>query len=265
MKITVITVTLNKGVKLEKTIKSVLSQTHTDLEYLIIDGFSSDNTLQILEKYKTHLRFISEKDCGIYNAMNKGIKMSTGNYLLFLNAGDYFTSNVSLQLLLTNSNNEDLIYGDILVQENEKYWLKTYPDTLSINYFINDTLPHPATLIKRSLFNQIGLFDEANLIVSDWAFFTDAICKFDVDYRYVNSTTSVFVANGISYLPENAPIIFQEKRRFIKQHYPEFLNNYLQIHSEAMESNYLHKFKLKKLMSLKIAINVIKRQIKKLL
>lgn len=257
MKITVITVCLNRGLEIEKTIQSVISQTFSDMEYWIIDGCSSDNTLQILEKYHKHLSFISEKDNGIYNAMNKGIERSNGKYLLFLNAGDYFKSDMSLQTLVNNSNYEDLIYGDITVIENDTEWLKTYPDTLSFNYFLNDTLPHPATLIKRSLFNKVGLLNEKNKIVSDWSFFTDAVCKFNATYKHVKSNITSFSANGISSLPENSMVIFSEKKDFLLKNYSAFLDKKSELHSQGFQLK-LKQLKFDQIKSLIVNTDVYK-------
>ena len=219
MKITVITVCLNKGSEIERTIKSVISQTYQNIEYWIIDGLSTDGTINILKRYKKHLNFISEKDKGIYEAMNKGIEKATGDYLLFLNAGDYFLSDYSVDILALKNSGEDLIYGNILVREDEFEWTKLYPNLLSVDYFLKDTLPHPATLIKRLTINRIGRFNIENTIVSDWEFFMTAVCKFKVSYKYVNATITVFYANGISSDPKNRKVILEEKLTFLKKNF----------------------------------------------
>lgn len=113
-KITVITVVYNSEKLIENTIKSVVNQTFKDFEYLIVDGLSKDNTLQIINKYKDRITLVSEKDNGLYDAMNKAIKMASGEYIVFINSGDKFASNNVLKEIFENpeSQNADVIYGD---------------------------------------------------------------------------------------------------------------------------------------------------------
>jgi glycosyltransferase involved in cell wall biosynthesis len=215
MKISVVTVSLNRGYEIEKTIVSVIEQTYSNFEYLIIDGGSEDNTIEVVEKYKERLDFVSEKDNGIYNAMNKGIKKATGDFLIFLNAGDYFASASSLEALAASCSNWDLVYGDILVNQNEIKAIKKYPNILDLEYFINDTLPHPGTLIRRSLFLKTGLFNEQNKIASDWEFFIKGILKFQASYKHIDTVITVFNADGISSLAENQELIRTEKEQVL--------------------------------------------------
>ena len=101
-KFSIITVTYNAGAVLEDTIQSVITQTYKNMEYIIVDGGSKDRTLQIIEQYKEHIHtVISEPDKGLYDAMNKGIKLATGDYLCFLNAGDELHEDDTLQLMVT--------------------------------------------------------------------------------------------------------------------------------------------------------------------
>jgi glycosyltransferase involved in cell wall biosynthesis len=117
--VSIITINLNNAVGLELTIKSVISQVLDDYEYLIIDGGSQDDSLDIIKNYSTsNLFWLSEPDRGVYDAMNKGISKSRGSYLLFLNSGDSFLNENSLQILVDNSNGEDLIYGDLIVKND---------------------------------------------------------------------------------------------------------------------------------------------------
>jgi glycosyltransferase involved in cell wall biosynthesis len=119
-KISIITVVYNSEKLLERTIKSVLAQTYTPIEYIIVDGASTDGTLAIIEKYKPHIhKVISEKDKGIYDAMNKGLRIAIGDYVLFLNAGDELYSTTTLQDIFSLSANADVYYGNTKVV-NEK-------------------------------------------------------------------------------------------------------------------------------------------------
>ncbi|MDB5120202.1 MAG: hypothetical protein JWN56_1420 [Sphingobacteriales bacterium] len=241
-KISVITVSLNRGYEIEKTVQSVLTQTYQNLEYWVIDGGSTDETHQLLQKYQNQLSFVSEKDNGIYHAMNKGIVKSNGDYLLFLNAGDSFYSDLSLQTLIDQSAYEDLVYGDMLMKEPTHTWTKTFPELLTFDFFLNDFLPHPATLIKRSLFSSIGLFNENNKIVSDWEFFTHAVCKCNTSYKHVNSISSVFNTDGISSL--NVNLSLYEKEQVLKTHYSSFINDYADLHKCRTELQHIKNSRL---------------------
>src|SRR5688572_29649931 len=114
MLVSIITVSLNNIAELEKTIESVLSQSYKSREHTIIDGGSTDGTVQLLEKHSENLGYwVCEKDTGIYNAMNKGIRASKGDYLIFLNSGDSFYSPDSIAELIDSSNDKDIIYGNL--------------------------------------------------------------------------------------------------------------------------------------------------------
>ena len=118
-KFTIITVTFNAGKSLEKTIQSVISQTYRNVDYIIVDGKSKDNTLQIADTYKQWIRcLVSEPDKGLYDAMNKGIRLATGDYLCFLNAGDKFHDNDTLQQMVNSLKDgelPDVLYGETAV------------------------------------------------------------------------------------------------------------------------------------------------------
>ncbi|MES2567370.1 MAG: glycosyltransferase family 2 protein [Bacteroidota bacterium] len=212
MKISIVTINYNNRLGLKRTIESVLTQSWKDFEYIIIDGKSNDGSEEIIRQHEKEIAYwVSEKDSGIYHAMNKGIKRASGEYLLFLNSGDEFFSSTVLEDQNERINSEDLIYFDILVKDNDKEFVKTYPEKLSINYLFRDTLPHPATFIKRTLFEKIGLYDESLVIVSDWKFFISAVLKFNCTSKYVHSVLSVFYLDGISSNVENKALIKAEK------------------------------------------------------
>jgi glycosyltransferase involved in cell wall biosynthesis len=228
MRISIITVCLNNE-NLEKTIDSVLAQNHDDCEYWIIDGKSTNSiTIDTISKYSNDQRvnIISEKDNGIYDAMNKGIKLATGEYLIFLNAGDCFYSADSLNQFITQHNNEEIIYGNLQVISPGSTWIKEYPSKLSFSYFLADTLPHPASFIKRSVFNIAGLYETNMLISADWALFINAICSKNLSYRHLNYIVSSFSYDGISSLSQNQEIIIAEKKQYLNNTFPLFVNDY---------------------------------------
>jgi len=119
-KISIVTVTLNADKALEETARSVVCQTYKNIEFIIIDGGSSDNTLDVIKKYDNSIQhWVSEPDQGIYDAMNKGLDAATGDYVQFLNAGDYFVSSHSLESIIRAAQkHHDVIYGDIMLIDN---------------------------------------------------------------------------------------------------------------------------------------------------
>lgn len=226
-RLSVITINYNDASGLKKTMESVFTQTYTDYEYIIIDGGSTDGSKEIIEQQSGKLAYwVSENDKGVYHAMNKGIKIAQGAYLLFLNSGDYFYSDNSLLLLFNSCREEEIVYGNIMVHAESEKYLKTYPAVLSFQYFLQDTLPHPATLIKRALLIESGLYSEDLKIVSDWKFFMNAICLKSVKYKACDEIITVFCTDGISSHPENMPLIDLERKTVLRSSYSAFLPDY---------------------------------------
>lgn len=225
-KISIITVNYNNLGGLKKTIESVKNQTYQDFEYVLIDGGSTDGSAMYLESHKVLFDYyVSEPDNGVYHAMNKGIQKATGEYLIFLNSGDHFFSKLVLEqnhLLLIE---KDIIYFNLQVVEDGNSFIKSYPKELSFSYFVKDTLPHPATFIKKEAFLKTELYKEDFKIASDWKFFIDAICIYNLSYKKVNTTLSTFYLDGISAYSENIKVIFNEKQEVLNKTYPAYLQD----------------------------------------
>ena len=212
-KISIITVNYNNLEGLKKTVEHVKNQTYQEFEYVIIDGGSEDGSVDYVKKNSSLFDYwVSEPDNGVYQAMNKGIEKATGECLLFLNSGDHFYNAEVLEKYHHQLKDSDIIYFDLQVVEGEKSFVKTYPDTLSFSYFSEDTLPHPATFIKKEAFLKTNFYKEDFEIVSDWKFFIDAICKYNLGYKRIANTLSVFYIGGMSSNPENQIIKFNEKK-----------------------------------------------------
>ncbi|MCO6496346.1 MAG: glycosyltransferase [Chitinophagaceae bacterium] len=225
--VTIITINLNNLEGLKQTMESVFKQSFSDYEYIIIDGGSTDGSREYIEQHVEKLVYwVSEKDSGVYAAMNKGIRQSKGEFLMFLNSGDYFFNQKSMETLIARSEGYDLVYGNILVKEDDKEWVKNYPAELSFKYFLADTLPHPATLIRSSLLKKFGLFNEQLKIVSDWEFFLYSVCSLNAKYKYVDETISVFPYNGLSSVASNQKLISEERRAVLSLRYASFLEDY---------------------------------------
>lgn len=178
MKISIITVTWNSSATLRNTMESVLYQTYSDIEHIIIDGGSSDSTMDIIHElepwYKGRLRYISEKDRGLYDAMNKGINMATGDIIGILNSDDFYTSNDILSTIASKMkcSNVDAVYGDIhFVKAND---LRKCVRYYSSKYFHRRWMrfgfmpAHPSFYCRRKVYERYGNFDLSYKIASDF-------------------------------------------------------------------------------------------------
>lgn len=226
-KLSIITVNLNNKTGLQRTIESVFPQTFTDYEYIIIDGGSTDGSKELIEKYQNKFVYtVSEKDTGIYQAMNKGIVKAKGDYLFFLNSGDILNSQNSLATFFNNTNGEDIVYANILIENNGNYHTKTCPPELSFRFFFQDTLPHQSTIIKKTLFHKVGLYNENLKIISDWEFFMNAICLHNATYKHIDACVSIYEENGISTHLENHEIFKKERETVLLNNYKLFIKDY---------------------------------------
>lgn len=178
MKISIITPTYNSERTIAQTIESVVNQGYKDLEYIIIDGKSTDNTLSIIEEYKKTfpIKLISENDQGVYDAMNKGINLSSGEIISILNSDDLYDNNKILSEVQSAFNKDDkaeIVYGDIKYFANEpshttRYWKTgTYREKKLNNGWI---IPHPALFIKKSVYHKYGTFNLDFKIAADYEF-----------------------------------------------------------------------------------------------
>lgn len=202
-KLSVITICFNEVETIEKTLQSVFEQQFNDYEYIVIDGGSTDGTVDIIKKYSDNItRIISEPDLGIANAHNKGIQLSQGEYLCFLNGGDYLCNNYIFQRIFSDELKADIIYGDIIfILKNGLKYRKKSPKSIKKNYMLIDCIPHPGTLIRKKLFNRIGNFDESYKIAADYDFFLRAIFDYKCNLKYMPFPFVVFNLQGISSLP----------------------------------------------------------------
>lgn len=225
-KFSIITVNYNNLDGLKKTVNSIKGQTFQDFEYLVIDGNSTDGSANYIKENKGLFDFwVSEPDQGVYHAMNKGIKHASGDYLLFLNSGDHFYNSKVLENNKEHIKDSDLVYFNLQVVEGNKTFTKTYPDALSFSYFVEDTLPHPATFIKKEAFLKTNLYKEDFKIVSDWKFFIDAICKYNLSYKHIAKPFSTFYIGGLSSNPKNQIIKFNEKEAVLHGDYLTYMHD----------------------------------------
>lgn len=213
-KISIITINYNNVDGLKRTVESVINQTWREFEYIIIDGGSADGSAQYIQENQEHFHYwVSEPDKGIYNAMNKGIKVANGEYLLFLNSGDWFFNNQSLAEVKHTLVEIDVISFAIRQISRLSEDFKLPPHSPKIDFFITNALAHQATFIKASLFHKLGLYDEELLIVSDWKFFVQAfLCN--CSYKAYNTILANFDKNGISN--EQFDLMLREKGKVLE-------------------------------------------------
>lgn len=225
--ITIITINLNQKADLEKTIASVVDQTMPPYEYIIIDGGSTDGSIEVIRSHESHISYwVSEPDNGLYHAMNKGILKATGDYCYFLNAGDYLVDNTILSTIIEQSLSGAIINFNAIVSLPHKQELVESPREISFYQFYTHTILHQATFFKRRLFEAYGLYNESNLVVSDWEFMIKAFFLYGESYQSIPLTIAVFDGQGVSSRPENAGRIYQERQNVLHTYFPLFLKDY---------------------------------------
>ena len=205
VKLSIITVVFNNREGLCRTLESVKRQTFCDFEQIVIDGGSTDGTLEEIKKYESQIanfRWISEKDNGIYNAMNKGIKMAKGEYCYFLNSDDYIAAPNTLEKIFEKAKDADIIYGNLAIRKGEnlkKVMCFSSKLTRFSFYRSKVAIHHQASLIKRELFLKHGFYREDIKIISDWIFFFEIVMLHKASTQYVNIIFAVFLSGGVSY------------------------------------------------------------------
>jgi len=230
-KISIITVNYNDKNGLQKTINSVLSQTFQDFEFVIMDGGSTDGSADLIEKYKDRIDVaVSEKDSGVFNAMNKAIKMATGEFVIFMNGGDIFYNEKVLEEVIPILNADaDIYYGDNYKESPGSKRLKTYPERLDFSFFYTSSINHQSTFIRRSLFDRYFYYNESYKIASDWEFFVYTICHENVPYQYLKKTIAIYDFTGISSNPKSSEQFIKEKSLTFQKYFPAFVADYKEV------------------------------------
>ena len=200
MKYSIITVNYNNKEGLRKTIESVIHQTFRDFGYIIIDGGSTDGSADVLKEFDKDITYwVSEKDSGIYNAMNKGIAKATGDYLNFMNSGDCFYNEHVLEHLAEKDLSTDIVVGrDYHFNETTQQGFATIlPSRISMLTFIHNTLPHQSTFFKRELFDN-SPYDESLGLVADVKFYIQKICVEQCSVQLIDDIICRREPDGIS-------------------------------------------------------------------
>lgn len=239
MKLSIITINYNNLSGLFKTVTSVLNQKSTDFEYIIIDGGSTDGSADYIKTIdlsgkQSLFSFVSEPDSGIYNAMNKGIKMAKGEYVHFLNSGDWLVDDEvvvnmlnELDFLMKNQNHPDVFVGNrISVRADGKVFRHTdNPNKVSAYTFYRGTLEHTSAYFRRLMFDTVGYYDEGLKIVSDWKWYLQALINHNAVFMFTDIYVSYFDTTGISSM--NLKLDKEERRKVLDQvFHPSILCDY---------------------------------------
>lgn len=219
----IITVNYNNKIGLARTIASVVSQTYKGYELIIIDGFSSDGSQEIIGSNKEYVHYwVSEKDNGVYDAMNKGIARASGKYLFFLNSGDVFASSSVLKILseVSEVNDSDILYGNFIYGDS----LIKYRSRLSLYYVMNQVICHQVQFIKKQLFDMGGMYDLSYPITADHCKIMLFLVKYNATYSHVPIPVTIVEQPGISgvSIANNQ----DERRRFMQAEFPILHEDY---------------------------------------
>ncbi len=248
IKISIITINYNDEKGLKKTLLSVFNQTFQDFEFLIIDGGSTDGSKALIVENEAKIKYwVSEKDHGVFHAMNKGIAAAKGEFVIFMNSGDIFNSSRVLEEIVPELHtNYDIYYGDNYKESPNSKRLKTYPEKLSFSFFYTSSINHQSTFIRKSLFDEHFFYNENFKIASDWEFFVYVICHENVPYKYLKKTIAIYDFTGISSNPKFADLFQKEKLQSMQKYFPSFLEDYQEINElnskRFLQFQYIKKY-----------------------
>ena len=257
MKISLITVTYNSEKTLSTTLESVLAQTHPNIEYIIVDGASKDHTVDIIKEYESRfkgaLKWVSEPDKGLYDAMNKGIRMATGDVIGILNSDDFFTTNDILQQVsdaFEANKDLDAVYGDVhfVNPENLDKCVRYYSSRVFRRSLMKIGLmpAHPTFYLKKKCFEQFGLYKTDYKIAADFEFLLRVIYKGRIRSKYLPLDMVTMRTGGASTSG------FESRKRIMKEHLRAFREN--SIYNNALMLSLRYPYKIWELVKNKLGI-----------
>ena len=257
MKLSIITINLNNLEGLKKTYESIVCQTFTDYEWLVIDGGSTDGSREFIEQHQEKFAYwCSEPDNGIYNAMNKGIQKAKGEYINFKNSGDYLASKDTLTRVFGKERYADILYGYVMkgyVNSKRFTTCAMKPQIAWYDMFL-ETIPHQGAFIRRSLFGIVGLYDERCKIVADWKWFVKAIRDYRASCEYIPQSIAVMQDGGISSTEKASIEKFKERSSLFPNYITETDASNLVVLSLILSMRFTRfLFKIVKLIAFRIS------------
>ena len=235
-RLSIITINRNNAAGLEKTMQSVANQNFKDYEYIVIDGVSTDASVEVIKRLEpqfAHVKWVSEPDKGIYNAMNKGLRLATGEYIQILNSGDCLADNdVTERMLaaLEDAGYPNILYGNMIkcFPDGRKVVDKSFEGSeITMLGMYYGTLNHDPAYIRRDLFEKYGYYDESLKIVSDWKWYLQSIILGGEKPQYVDLNVTLFDMTGISENVNSKAMILKERQTVLEELIPfVFLYDY---------------------------------------
>lgn len=227
-KISIITINKNNSEGLQRTIRSVIDQTFSDYEFIVIDGGSTDDSCSVIEQHKKQISYwVSETDNGIYQAMNKGIAKASGEYVIFMNSGDHFLSSDIVSKVFSNNRTSDFLVAKAII---EGKWMRfrTYlPKEVSFYALGKHPVCHQATFTKRILFDELGKYDETLQISADWKFLLTAFFLNNKTIDIIDQDIALLEPNGISAKDESAKTILKEREYIFNTYFRHLYEGYV--------------------------------------
>jgi glycosyltransferase involved in cell wall biosynthesis len=195
----VITINLNKREGLRRTIQSVINQSFTDFEYIVVDGQSNDGSLDVIHEFDVHItKKLIGKDSGIYNAMNKGLALASGTYIVFLNSGDEFKNLETLSKIHEKSGDKDFVYCDVEIFYGDKWRIGKHPNILTTKFLLTGMICHQAIFAKRNLFELTGPFREDYKVYGDYEWILRSVRKHNATFRHIARVLVRYEEVGLS-------------------------------------------------------------------
>ncbi len=219
MKISVVTINYNNADGLEDTIKSVVCQSYSDFEYIIIDGGSTDGSVDVIRKFENEIDYwVSEKDTGIYHAMNKGVTKVHGDYCVFLNSGDKFYNNSVIERIIKTQTSTDIFVGKVTKGDSDILMSPPPIDNeITFYHLFSCAIPHQGAFIRTELLHRYP-FDETLKISSDWKFFVQTLIMDNCSFCYIDEFVTRYDMGGVSSL--NPDIMRDEKIVIMRNFFP---------------------------------------------
>jgi len=220
-KISIITVCLNEAESIRATCDSICSQSYSDFEWIVIDGGSTDGTLEILREYEDSMDcLISEPDTGIYNAMNKGAVKASGQYLIFMNGGDRFACADAL-LMASKAPRAQMLYGDVYLGDQSGD-VETYPDVVESGYMLRKMIPHQTTFYERATFEAVGGYDESFKIAGDYDLYARLFEVERISHHHISHPIAIFDLEGVSNSKDFRQLRKRENHRIRKKYFKKY-------------------------------------------